>query len=161
MAGSESVSGFAIAAQGLRVQQGRLRVMSENLANAQSTATTPGGDPYQRKIAVFAPVAGHAELIGRVLRDTSPFRVIQSPGHPAADGWGNLKLPNVDPAKEAAGMRATMGTYESNMQGDRDARRTRQANDRPSEGLRTVNRTTHSLIMRLSSTMTSAGPSGN
>ena len=65
---------------------------------------------------MFAPVAGHAELIGRVLRDTSPFRVIQSPGHPAADGWGNLKLPNVDPAKEAAEMRATMGTYESNMQ---------------------------------------------
>ncbi|GJD76763.1 flagellar basal body rod C-terminal domain-containing protein [Methylobacterium goesingense] len=115
MAGSESVSGSAIAAQGLRVQHGRLRVMSENLANAQSTATTPGGDPYQRKIAVFAPVAGNAEPIGRVVRDTSPFRVIQSPGHPAADALGNLKLPNVDTAQEEAGMRAAMGTYESNM----------------------------------------------
>lgn len=74
MSGIEGPSGSAIAAAGMRVQQGRLRVMTENLANAQSTASTPGGDPYQRKIAVFAPVGAEAEPVGRVVRDTSPFR---------------------------------------------------------------------------------------
>ena len=53
MSGTEGLSGSAIAAAGMRVQQGRLRVMAENLANAQSTASTPGGDPYRRKIAVL------------------------------------------------------------------------------------------------------------
>ena len=115
MSGAEGLSGSAIAAAGMRVQQGRLRVMAENLANAQSTASTPGGDPYRRKIAVFAPVGAEAEPLGRVVRDTSPFRVIFSPGHPAADERGNLKLPNVNPATEAAGLRAAMGAYESNM----------------------------------------------
>ena len=115
MSGTEGLSGSAIAAAGMRVQQGRLRVMAENLANAQSTASTPGGDPYRRKIAVFEPVGAEAEPLGRVVRDTTPFRVIFSPGHPAADERGNLKLPNVDLATEAAGLRAAMGAYESNM----------------------------------------------
>ena len=115
MAASEGISGSAIAAAGLQVQQGRLRIMSENLANANSTASTPGGDPYRRKIAVFEPVSGVAEPVGRVVRDSTPFRVIHSPGHPAADALGNLKLPNVNPATEAAGMRAAMGAYESNL----------------------------------------------
>lgn len=115
MSGTEGLSGSAIAAAGMRVQQGRLRVMAENLANAQSTASTPGGDPYRRKIAVFAPVGAEAEPLGRVVRDTTPFRVIFSPGHPAADALGNLKLPNVNPTTEAAGLRAAMGAYESNL----------------------------------------------
>ena len=115
MSGAEGLSGSAIAAAGMRVQQGRLRVMAENLANAQSTASTPGGDPYRRKIAVFEPVGAEAEPVGRVVRDTTPFRVIFSPGHPAADERGNLKLPNVNPATEAAGLRAAMGAYESNL----------------------------------------------
>ena len=115
MAGSEGVSGSAIAAAGLRVQQGRLRVMTENLANANSTASTPGGDPYRRKIAVFEPVGADAEPTGRVVRDTSPFRSISRPGHPAADAQGILKLPNVNPATEMAGLRAAMGAYESNL----------------------------------------------
>ena len=115
MAGSEGVSGSAIAAAGLRVQQGRLRVMTENLANANSTASTPGGDPYRRKIAVFEQVGADAEPTGRVVRDTSPFRSISSPGHPAADAQGILKLPNVNPATEMAGLRAAMGAYESNL----------------------------------------------
>jgi flagellar basal-body rod protein FlgC len=103
MAGREGITGSAIAAAGLRVQQGRLRVMTENLANANSTASTPGGDPYRRRIAVFEPVGVDVEPIGRVVQDISPFRSISSPGHPAADEQGNLRLPNVDPATEMAG----------------------------------------------------------
>lgn len=115
MAKIEGISGAAIAAAALRVQQSRLRVMTENLANANSTARMPGGDPYQRRIAVFEPVGTDSEPVGRVVRDSSPFPVIQSPGHPAADARGNLKLPNVNPATEMAGLRAAMGAYESNL----------------------------------------------
>ena len=115
MAMAEGITGSAVAAAGLRVQQGRLRVMTENLANANSTASTPGGDPYRRRIAVFEPVGADAEPIGRVVHDTSPFRSISRPGHPAADEQGNLKLPNVNPATEMAGLRAAMGAYEANL----------------------------------------------
>ncbi|MER2264369.1 flagellar basal body rod C-terminal domain-containing protein [Methylobacterium oxalidis] len=97
------------------MQHGRLRVTAENLANANSTANTPGGDPYRRKIAVFEPVEPGVEPVGRVVRDPSPFRVAFSPGHPAADANGNLKLPNVNPATEAAGLRAAVGAYEANL----------------------------------------------
>lgn len=68
-----------------------------------------------RRIAVFDPVGADAEPVGRVVYDTSPFRSISSPGHPAADEQGNLKLPNVNPAKEMAGLRAAMGAYEANL----------------------------------------------
>src|SRR2546429_8776174 len=44
---------IAIAASGLRAQAGRVRVISENLANADSTAQAPGKDPFRRKIATF------------------------------------------------------------------------------------------------------------
>ena len=42
-----------IAAGGMRAQAGRMRVSAENIANANSTAATPGGDPYRRKIPTF------------------------------------------------------------------------------------------------------------
>lgn len=72
MSGTEGLSGSAIAAAGLRVQQGRLRVMAENLANAQSTASTPGGDPYRRKIAVFAPVGIEPEPLAASCATPAP-----------------------------------------------------------------------------------------
>ena len=44
---------IAIAASGLRAQAGRMRIISENIANADSTATRPDSDPYRRKIPTF------------------------------------------------------------------------------------------------------------
>jgi flagellar basal-body rod protein FlgC len=115
MAAADPPSGVALATAGLRVQQGRIRVMAENLANANSTARTPGGDPYRRKIAVFEPIGISAEPVGRVVQDTSGFRTVFDPGHPAADPLGNLKLPNVNPVAETADLQAATRAYEANL----------------------------------------------
>src|SRR5579863_5313182 len=91
----------AIAASALQAQQARMRVIAENLANADSTATTPGGDPYRRRVAVFTPkvMTGGGQGVGmtRVATDNSDFRTTYAPGQPGADAKGYLKLPNVDP----------------------------------------------------------------
>src|SRR5688572_23924384 len=101
---------MAIAASALKAQQSRMRVIAENIANAQSTATTPGGDPYRRQVPVFQPdgkVAAGADgvKIARVAPDMKDFRVVYDPGHPAADEKGYVKLPNVDTLVEALDMR--------------------------------------------------------
>src|SRR4029079_605352 len=81
---------IAIAASGLRAQAGRMRIISENIANADSTASGPGGEPYRRKIPTFrseihpAPQCETVAL-GRVKTDPSEFRLKYEPGHPSAD----------------------------------------------------------------------------
>ena len=89
-----------VAAAGLEAQSMRMRVVSENLANAQSTGNTPGADPYQRKTISFSSEldrASDASLIkvDRIGHDKTPFRVEYDPDHPAADKSGFVKLPNV------------------------------------------------------------------
>ena len=111
---------MAIAASGLRAQAGRMRVISENVANADSTPQRPGADPYRRKIATF-----HSELdrtldartveLGRVTTDNSAFRIKYEPGHPAADANGNVKYPNVNPLIEMTDMRDAQRSYEANV----------------------------------------------
>jgi flagellar basal-body rod protein FlgC len=111
---------LAIAASGLRAQAGRMRVISENIANADSTPTAPGADPYRRKMPTF-----HSELnrtldarvveIGKVQPDNSAFRLKYEPGHPAADQNGNVKYPNVNPLVEMTDMREAQRSYEANI----------------------------------------------
>lgn len=110
-----------LAASGLEVQSRRVLVVSENLANAQSTGATPGADPYARKTVSFASVLDEqlgAELVKveRVGIDSKPFRVEHDPSHPAADANGNVKLPNVDMLVELADMREANRSYEANLQ---------------------------------------------
>ena len=110
-----------IAASGLDVQSHRMRVIAENMANSQSTASTPGGDPYARKTITFANVfddALGANLVGvdQIGVDDSPFRIERNPGHPAADGDGNVKYPNVNVLVEMGDMREANRTYEANLQ---------------------------------------------
>ena len=104
-------------AAGRQVQNGRIRVISENLANAGSTAGTAGGTPYGRKIAVFRPVMPDApdDPEGRIVRDTTGFRTTFDPGHAAADARGYVKLPNVDPAIESADLQVAIRHYELNL----------------------------------------------
>ncbi|WP_174512263.1 flagellar basal body rod protein FlgC [Methylocella tundrae] len=110
-----------IAGSGLEAQSARLRVVAENLANAQSTGSTPGADPYARKTITFASemdrVSGvelvHVSAIGV---DKAPFRVEQDPGNPAADSKGFVKLPNVNMVMEMADMREANRSYEANLQ---------------------------------------------
>src|ERR1700751_1514466 len=92
-----------IAASALRAQQGRMRIIAENLANASSTSKTKGGNPYRRQEPVFepTPVAGGTGVrMARVQPDSTAFKLQYDPGNPSADGQGYVKLPNVDPLIE-------------------------------------------------------------
>jgi flagellar basal-body rod protein FlgC len=120
-------SAAAIAAAGLDAQQTRLRVISENLANAQATGQTPGSDPYRRKTVVFTSefdrVLGAATVeVKTVGLDQSPFTVTNDPGNPAADADGNVKMPNVNMLIEMADMREASRSYEANLQMVKQAR---------------------------------------
>ena len=109
----------AIAASALRAQQSRMRVIAENMANADSVARTSGGDPYRRQVAVFSPVQLPGGVQGvamtSVAKDQRPFNIAHEPGHPAADAKGDVKLPNVDPLMEAMDMRDAQRAYEANL----------------------------------------------
>ncbi len=114
------IKSIVIATSGLRAQAGRMRVISENVANADSTAERPGSDPYRRKIPTFrseidrtleARVVG----LGPVRTDPSEFRVKHQPGHPAADAGGNVKYPNINPLIEMTDMREAQRSYEANI----------------------------------------------
>jgi flagellar basal-body rod protein FlgC len=111
---------ISIAASGLRAQAGRMRVIAENIANADSTAQRPGAEPYRRKIATFraevdraldASVIG----LGRTRTDASEFQSKYEPGHPAADANGYVKYPNVNPLIEMTDMREAQRSYEANL----------------------------------------------
>lgn len=110
-----------IAASGLRAQEMRMQIVSENLANAQSTGQVPGADPYRRKTISFAAVldqqSGASKVeISRLGVDRSDFNVVYEPSHPAADDNGMLKMPNVNALVELADMRQTSRSYEANLQ---------------------------------------------
>ena len=112
---------MAIASSGLSANSARLRVSSENIANAQSTGSTPGADPYRRKTITFESAfdeAAGADLVqvANVGTDSSPFIVDRDPGNPAADAKGFVKLPNVNLIMEMADMREANRAYEANLQ---------------------------------------------
>lgn len=116
-----------MAGAGLAVQSARLRVVSENLANAQSTGSVAGADPYARKTVTFESELDHAlgvELvqIKSVGTDRSPYRIEHDPGHPAADAKGFVKYPNVNILMEMADMREANRSYEANLQVFKQAR---------------------------------------
>ncbi len=105
-----------IATSGLRAQARRMRVISENIANADSTSQTPGGDPYRRKVPTFSSeldrsLDAKVVSLGRIKTDTSAFRVKYEPGNPAADASGNVKYPNVNSMVEMVDMREAQRSY--------------------------------------------------
>jgi flagellar basal-body rod protein FlgC len=111
---------ITIAASGLRAQAGRMRIISENIANADSTALDPRSDPYRRKIATFRAemdraLGARVVDLGRVAADQSAFRTKYQPGHPAADANGNVKYPNVNSLVEMTDMRDAQRSYEANV----------------------------------------------
>lgn len=116
-----------LAGAGLEAQSYRMRIVSENIANARSTGGAPGADPYQRKTIVFGAELdrelGALEVkVKRTALDDAPFRVEHDPGHPAADADGNVKYPNVNVLVEMADMREANLSYEANLQMMRSAR---------------------------------------
>ena len=116
-----------IAASGLGAQSERLRVVSENLANAQSTGTAPGADPYRRKTISFMSeldrVTGGATVeVSSIDRDPSAFPVEFQPGNEAADENGYVKMPNVNVLVEMADMNEANRSYQANLQVVKQAR---------------------------------------
>jgi len=110
---------MAVAASALQAQQARMRVIAQNLANADSTSQTPGGDPYRRQVPVFTPQkfpgGGQGVTMSKVVPDQSDFATQYSPGHPGADSKGYVKMPNVDPLVEALDMQEAQRAYQANL----------------------------------------------
>jgi len=108
-----------VAASALRAQQARMRVIAENMANADSVSTTAGGDPYRRQIPVFTPNTQPGGLPGvsmsSVAVDTTPFTTRFEPGHPSADAKGYVKMSNVNPLVEALDMKDAQRAYSANI----------------------------------------------
>jgi len=109
-----------VAASGMKAQGTRLRVISENLANANSTSQTPGGEPYRRKVLSFANVLDrtlNAQLVRvrSIGPDRSDFELKYDPAHPAANADGYVMLPNVNPIIEMADMREAQRSYDANL----------------------------------------------
>lgn len=110
-----------ISASGMHAQGKRVRVIAENVANADSTAQTPDGEPYRRKVITFKALLDRetgVEKVGvrEITRDTNtPFSMRHEPGHPAADADGYVKTTNVNSVIEMADMREAQRSYEANL----------------------------------------------
>ena len=109
-----------VAASGMRAQTDRMKVIAENIANANSTSATPGGDPYRRKIATMGSEFDrelNATLVtpGKPQADNSEFRLQYDPGNPNADAKGYIKLPNVNSLVEIMDMREAQRSYEADL----------------------------------------------
>lgn len=109
-----------IAASGMRAQSGRMRVIAENIANANSTAATANGTPYRRKVATITSdfdrqLGATVVESGKPVEDMSDFRQQYDPGNPAADKQGYVKLPNVNPLVEVMDMKDAQRAYEADL----------------------------------------------
>ncbi len=117
---SEFQKAMQVATSGMMAQNVRVRVISQNIANADSLATSPGGMPYQRQTVSFKNVLDRASgvevvEIGKIDVDRSAFGLRFDPGHPAADANGYVLLPNVKPLIEMVDLRQAQRSYEANL----------------------------------------------
>lgn len=114
------VNSMHIAGSGMKAQSERMKVIAQNIANADNTGETPGADPYRRKVLTFKNVL-NKELdvdqvkVKKITTDKSDFRKVFNPGHPAADEQGYVTMPNVDPMLEAMDMKESQRSYEANL----------------------------------------------
>ncbi len=109
-----------VAAAGLRAQSSRMRVIAENLANADSTAREPGAEPYRRRVPTFdsqldRATGNHLVRMNNIRSDMSDFGVRFEPGHPAADTDGYIRTPNVNSLVELMDLREAQRSFEANM----------------------------------------------
>lgn len=117
---SEFQKAMQVATSGMIAQNVRVRVISQNIANAESLATEAGGAPYQRQTVSFKSAMDRASgvevvKIADIGVDHSPFGRQFDPGHPAADENGYVLLPNVKPLIEMVDLRQAQRSYEANL----------------------------------------------
>ncbi len=120
MSAMDILKSMMVAASGLKAQSGRMRIIAENMANADSTGKTAGADPYRRQIPTFQDrldrtLGADTVQLGRPALDNSDFQLKYMPGHPAADANGYVKMPNVNSLVEAMDMREAQRSYEANL----------------------------------------------
>jgi flagellar basal-body rod protein FlgC len=119
--GSELINAMAISSSGLRAQGTRIRVITENVANANTTGTTPGADPYRRQTITFKNemdknLGVRTVGVDDIGQDTkTPFSLKFMPDHPAADENGYVKMPNVQPLIEMMDIQEAQRSYEANL----------------------------------------------
>ncbi len=106
---------------GMRAQSTRMRVIAENMANADSVAQTPDADPYRRQTVSFKNTLDRvtgidAVRVSKIDEDKSPFGERFDPGHPAANAAGYVRTPNVNTLVETMDMREAQRSYEANLQ---------------------------------------------
>lgn len=109
-----------IAVSGMKAQSERLRIISENMANAESVGIRPGEDPYRRQVVTFQNYIDKqtgAEMVkvDKVIKDQSPFVKKYAPNHPAADEQGYVSMPNVNTLVEMMDMKEAQRAYEANL----------------------------------------------
>jgi len=109
-----------IAYSGMTAESQRLKVIAENLANADSTAEKPGQNPYRRQVVTFTDVfdkaiGANTVKVGAVIPAGGSFGKRYEPGHPAADADGYVLTPNVNPITELMDMRDAQRSYDANL----------------------------------------------
>lgn len=126
---SMDISSSALTSQSMRVE-----VISQNLANSQTTRTAEGG-PYRRKMVVFEEKqfandfeeamqsalnrvhAGSGVRVASIVEDESALRRVYEPEHPDADEEGYVLYPNVNPVTEMVNLISATRSYEANVTG--------------------------------------------
>lgn len=109
-----------ISGAAMRAQTVRMRITAENMANVDTTGSSPGADPYRRKTVSFTEAVDRASgapivTVDRIDADPSAFDLRHDPSHPAANEQGYVKTPNVNAMVELANMREAMRSYEANL----------------------------------------------
>lgn len=118
---SDLVKSLHIAASGMKAQSDRLRIVSENIANAESVGVHPGDKPYQRKVLSFENVLDREMEVNKVqvkkygVDNKTAFPKRYDPSNPAADEQGYVTMPNVNPLMEMMDMREARRGYEANV----------------------------------------------
>lgn len=103
-------------ASALTAERLRLDIISDNIANANTTSTE-SGEAFRRRVPVFAPQGngnGGVRVLA-VVEDMSPFKLRYEPGHPDADANGYVQMPNVDVVREMVDMITATRAYEANV----------------------------------------------
>ncbi len=119
--GSELLNAIQVSASGMRAQGARVRMITENVANADTTGKTAGSDPYRRQTITFKNELDKKSGVQEVKVDkvgvdqTTPFALKYMPGHPAANAEGYVKMPNLNSLVEIMDVREAQRSYEANL----------------------------------------------
>ena len=111
---------LAISSRGMQAQTTRLRTIAENLANQDTTASTPQGEPYRRKLIAFEnrvdrELGAETVRVKGITPDKGDLPVRFDPSHPAADDKGYVRVPNVNSFVEVMDMREAQRSYSANV----------------------------------------------